>query len=133
MHFPAINIDRYIAFLLSTLPKLAERRVYSPRWPFPMRNSRCSIVRFARRGAATELGSNSAFSGARGGHRTHKRRQHDRAGYCAKNKTPRPNGRGVSTGYSAAATASLPAATALGMRSQNSEMNAEASAQSARA
>ena len=29
--------DRYIAFLLSTLPKLARTRLYRPGWPFPMR------------------------------------------------------------------------------------------------
>jgi hypothetical protein len=32
-----IRSDRYIAFLLSTLPKLARTRLYGPRWPFPMR------------------------------------------------------------------------------------------------
>src|SRR6266851_5901419 len=32
-----IHSDRYIAFLLSTLPKLAEKRLYSPGWPLPMR------------------------------------------------------------------------------------------------
>jgi len=37
MRFPAIDTERYIAFLLSTLPKLALKRLYSPRWPFPMR------------------------------------------------------------------------------------------------
>lgn len=32
-----IRSDRYIAFLLSTLPKLARTRLYRPGWPFPMR------------------------------------------------------------------------------------------------
>lgn len=32
-----IQSDRYIAFLLATLPKLAATRLYGPRWPFPMR------------------------------------------------------------------------------------------------
>src|SRR5713101_1428908 len=32
-----IPSDRYIAFLLSTLPKLAQTRLYRPGWPFPMR------------------------------------------------------------------------------------------------
>src|SRR5712692_354772 len=32
-----IRSDRYIAFLLSTLPKLAQTRLYLPGWPFPMR------------------------------------------------------------------------------------------------
>jgi hypothetical protein len=32
-----IRSDRYIAFLQSTLPKLAETRLYRPGWPFPMR------------------------------------------------------------------------------------------------
>src|SRR5947207_8430325 len=37
MHLPAISTERYIAFLLSTLPKLAQKRLYSPRWPLPLR------------------------------------------------------------------------------------------------
>ena len=37
MQFPAIDTERYIAFLLGTLPKLARQRLYPPRWPFPMR------------------------------------------------------------------------------------------------
>lgn len=37
MQFPAIDPERYIAFLLATLPKLARKRLYSPRWPLPMR------------------------------------------------------------------------------------------------
>jgi hypothetical protein len=32
-----IRSDRYIAFLLTTLPKLARTRLYGPRWRFPMR------------------------------------------------------------------------------------------------
>ena len=32
-----IHSDRYIAFLLSALPKLAATRLYRPGWPFPMR------------------------------------------------------------------------------------------------
>lgn len=32
-----IRSDQYIAFLLSTLPKLARTRLYRPGWPFPMR------------------------------------------------------------------------------------------------
>ena len=32
-----IRSERYIAFLLSTLPKLAQTRLYGPRWPFPLR------------------------------------------------------------------------------------------------
>ena len=40
-----IQSDRYVAFLLSTLPKLAARRLYPPWWPLPMR-------RFAVFGAA---------------------------------------------------------------------------------
>src|SRR5579872_1039682 len=37
MRFPGIDSERYIAFLLSTLPKLAQKRLYPARWPLPMR------------------------------------------------------------------------------------------------
>jgi hypothetical protein len=37
MHLPAIDTERYIAFLLSTLPKLAAKRLYAPQWPLPLR------------------------------------------------------------------------------------------------
>jgi hypothetical protein len=32
-----VQADRYVAFLLSVLPNLAEKRLYPPRWPLPMR------------------------------------------------------------------------------------------------
>ena len=31
-----VQADRYVAFLLSALPNLAEKRLYSPGWPLPM-------------------------------------------------------------------------------------------------
>jgi Methyltransferase domain len=33
----AVDTERYVAFLLSTLPKLAATRIYPLRWPLPMR------------------------------------------------------------------------------------------------
>lgn len=32
-----VPADRYVAFLLSALPDLAQKRLYPPRWPLPMR------------------------------------------------------------------------------------------------
>jgi len=64
MRFPAINIDRYIAFLLSTLPKLAERRLYSPRWPLPMR--KFAVLDRALREARSRPGIGLEFGVFRG-------------------------------------------------------------------
>src|SRR5258708_5696388 len=64
MRFPAINIDRYIAFLLSTLPKLAERGVYSPRWPLPMR--KFAVLDRALREARSRPGIGLEFGVFRG-------------------------------------------------------------------
>jgi len=60
MRFPSISTERYIAFLLSTLPKLAQQRLYSPRWPFPMRQyavlDRALREARGRHGVALEFG-----------------------------------------------------------------------------
>lgn len=37
MQFPAVDPERYIAFLLSTLAKLERKPLYPPHWPLPMR------------------------------------------------------------------------------------------------
>jgi hypothetical protein len=59
-----IASERYIAFLLSTLPKLAARPLYSRRWPFPMR--RRAVLAAALRRLAGRPGIGLEFGVYRG-------------------------------------------------------------------
>src|SRR5260370_546029 len=68
-----ISSDRYIAFLLSTLPKLAEKRLYSPRWPLPMR--RFAVLDRALRELRTHPGIALEFGVYRGRSLRHAARQ----------------------------------------------------------
>ncbi len=68
-----ISSDRYIAFLLSTLPKLAEKRLYSPGWPLPMR--RFAVLDRALRELRTLPGIALEFGVYRGRSLRHAARQ----------------------------------------------------------
>jgi methyltransferase family protein len=68
-----VHSDRYIAFLLSTLPKLASRRLYSPKWPLPMR--RFAVLDQALRGLRRRPGIALEFGVYRGASLRHSARR----------------------------------------------------------
>jgi len=64
MQFPAVDTERYIAFLLATLPRLGQRPLYAPRWCFLKR--RHAVLDRALREAANRPGIGLEFGVFRG-------------------------------------------------------------------
>jgi hypothetical protein len=90
-----LNAERYIAFLLSTLPRLAARRLYSPHWPFPMRRFAVldrALRSFTRRpGVAIEFGVYRGTSLRRTAKRCHGRQVYGFDSFCGLPADGRPD------------------------------------------